>query len=113
MVQAKKGATPKVATKVTGKNPAAKTGATKAVSVHRNSLGKWVYPQGQANVHLQPQPKSLGSNQLVHYTALKAAFGNKKVLPLPQLLANLAKANLGRRTLRRAGRAQGYTFIVK
>jgi hypothetical protein len=104
----------KAAAKKAAKKAATKPTATnKVVMVHRNSAGKWVYPQGNAAITLLPQPEGLGSNQLVHYTALKAAFANKRTMALPALITALGKAKLGRRTLRRAGRAQGFSFIVK
>jgi len=106
-----------MAKKTGNKKAAVKTNkAAKAqpLQCHRNSAGKWVYPQGNANITIVAQaPTNLGSNQLVHYTALKAAFGKSKTLPLPTVIAALGKANLGRRTLRRAGRAQCYSFVVK
>jgi len=100
-----------VANKTT--KPRAKNPANKSVKVHKNTAGSWVYPKGDAVVTLLAQPKSLGSDQLVHYTALKAAFGNKKTMVCKDLEVILNKEAKGRRTLRRAGRAQGYTFVVK
>lgn len=92
---------------------AAKPATVTNLMVHKAASGKWVYPQGQATVTLLAQPKGMGSNQLVHYAALQAAFGSSTTMALPALIAALAGGGKGRRTLRRAGRAQCYSFVVK
>ena len=97
--------------KAIAKAPAKAVAPTQLMCV-KNATGKFVYPQGQSNITLLPQPKGLGSNQLTHYAALQAAFGTNKTMALPALVAALGAAKLGRRTVRRAGRAQCYSFTA-
>ena len=103
MAKQKKAATPKVAK------------GSKQLQCYQNAAGKWVYPQGSATVTLLAAPKTLGSTQLVMHTALQQVFGKAKTMPLPAVLAGLAKVQSKyppRRILRRAGRANCYTFTV-
>ena len=93
------------------KTSAKKSAPTQLMCV-KSATGKFVYPQGKSTVTLLPQPKGLGSNQLTHYEALKTAFGDSKTMALPELVTALGAAKLSRRTLRRAGRAQCYSFTA-
>ena len=103
MAKQKKAAAPKAAK------------GSKQLKCYKNAAGKWVYPQGSATITLLAPPKTLGSNQLVMHTALQQVFGKAKTMPLPAVLAGLAKVQTKytpRRILRRAGRANCYTFTV-
>ena len=79
-----------------------------SVNCHKASTGKWVYPQSNALVTLHPAPsKGMGSNQQLHYGALKSAFAGATTMALPSLLVALtaaAPAHQARRHLRRACR---------
>ena len=111
MAKQKTAATPKVAKK-----------GSKQLQCYKNAAGKWVYPQGSATITLLAPPKTLGSNQLVMHTALQQVFGKAKTMPLSAVTAALAKARTvkgsaiakytPRRIIRRAGRANSYTFAV-